>query len=87
MPDPTPRRERLGEQWLSYWTAVKPDNAPPIQLQECRRAFYAGARALLSLEMTQLEDGTEPTDADLAMMDEVYAELLAFSEAIGEGRA
>ena len=35
--------------WASYERDIlTPAGAPPIQVQECRRAFYAGARGLLA---------------------------------------
>lgn len=57
------------------------------QLRETRRAFYAGASGLFAAIMNILEPGTEATEADLAVMDDIYAEFTAFSEAIKQGKA
>ncbi len=73
--------------WLSYREAVVPQNAPSIQLQECRRAFYAGACGLYTEIMRMLEPGTEPTDADLKMMAGIDGELRSFSKSVQQGRA
>jgi hypothetical protein len=40
---------RLLEQWNSYSQAVMPRDASAVQIQECRRAFYAGAQALMGV--------------------------------------
>jgi biotin synthase-like enzyme len=62
-------------------------NAPQIQRQEMRRAFYAGASALFTIMTTQMTEGDEPQEADMNMMDDIHQELNDFSDAIGAGRA
>jgi hypothetical protein len=81
--------ERFGETWKDYRTKVLPLDAPAIQARECRRAYYAGAWALLSILLGQLEQNTdgEPTAADLRLMDDLHAEMLAFGERVKEGKA
>jgi hypothetical protein len=37
-------RRLMAEQWDSFARATLPRGAPPIQRQEMRRAFYAGAQ-------------------------------------------
>jgi len=39
----------LFDAWKSYEREVVPVNAGAVQREECRRAFYAGARVCLSL--------------------------------------
>lgn len=79
--------DRIGAEWRSYRTRVIPLTAPAIQATECRRAFYAGAQALLHVILAVLEPGLEPTAADLRAMDEIAAELTAFSEQVRRGQA
>lgn len=79
--------DRIGASWREYRTRVIPLEAPPIQATECRRAFYAGAQALLGILLAVMEPGTEPTTADLRTMDEIADELTAFSRAVRDGRA
>lgn len=52
----------------------------PIALSEReRQAFFAGAQHLFASIMNQgLDEGTEPTDADLRRMDNIASELKAF---------
>lgn len=44
-------------------------------------------RHCLGLLLNVMAPGTEPTTADLKVMDEIAAELTAFSQAVREGRA
>lgn len=77
--------KRIAAEWKSYREDVMAGDAPPIQVQECRRAFYAGAQAFLSLLMSKLEPDAEPTEADLQMMDEIHEELQQFARAVAAG--
>lgn len=76
----------IGAKWRDYRTKVIPLEAPDIQARECRRAFYAGARALLGIMIAKLEGGIEPTEADLRMMAEIHAELERFKDGVAEGQ-
>lgn len=49
--------------------------APPVQVQEMRLAYMAGADHLFSSIMTILDEGQEPTEADLVRMDLIEKEL------------
>jgi len=65
--------------WASYRYLVLPPTAPPVQIDECRMAFMAGAQHLFSSIIVILDPGdTEPTEADLKKMDLINAELRAF---------
>lgn len=79
--------DRFGAAWRDYHAKVIPPTAGEVQIQETRRAFYAGATALLMLLMKQLEPGSEPTAKDLAMMDALEQELLTFALDLKTGRA
>jgi hypothetical protein len=78
--------DRLGEAWRSYRTKVIPLDASSIHATESRRAFYAGARAMLASIMGMLDPGTEPTEVDLWNMDELDEELTRFAAGAAEGR-
>jgi hypothetical protein len=43
--------KRLEPEWLSYRRQVVPRDAGGVQVEECRRAFYAGAAALYAVVM------------------------------------
>ena len=65
------------------WTALKfitiPDNAPEIQVEEMRVAFFAGAHHLFNSLMTCLEEGKEATDLDLNRLTLISKELESFT--------
>ncbi len=81
------RARRLAEAWESYQTRILPTEAPPVQIQECRRAFYAGAAALFETLMAGLEPGTDPTPRDLTLVDGLADELRTMVLDVAQGRA
>lgn len=66
--------------WVGMRLAAIPLDAPSVQLDEMRNAFFAGAQHLFSSIMTILEPDAEPTDADLSRMDLIDKELRNFIE-------
>lgn len=64
--------------WVGLRLACDLHDAPALQLQEMRQAFFAGAQHLFSSIMTILEPGAEPTDKDLKRIDLIDRELRAF---------
>lgn len=79
--------------WIGLRIAAIPLDSPPIQIEEMRNAFFAGAQHLFASIMSILDPGEEPTDADLARMDLIDKELRAFindytvRRIVPEGRA
>ena len=72
--------KRIEAGWERYRQEVIPSGAPPVQIDETRNGFYAGAHHLLWCVMNALEPGTEPTPADLVLLDEIHGELQAFAK-------
>jgi hypothetical protein len=66
--------------WVGYRLGVLPLNAPAIQLDECKMAFFAGALHLFSSIMNILDEDAEPTEADLDKMDKIHREMAAFTD-------
>jgi hypothetical protein len=64
--------------WISLRLAAVDPQAPALQLDEMRMAFFAGAQHLFSSIMTILEPDAEPTDKDLERMDLIDKELKRF---------
>lgn len=64
--------------WVGLRIAAIPLDAPAIQLEEMRNAFFAGAQHLFGSIMTLLDPGEEPTAADMRRMDLIDKELKAF---------
>jgi hypothetical protein len=56
------------------------------QVRETRMAFYAGCEALFAVMMTSFDPGPEPTEADMAIMEEVHQELQRFAVAVAGGK-
>lgn len=64
--------------WVGLRLAVMPLDASKTQLEEMRKAFFAGAQHLFSSIMTILDEDREPTAADLKRMDLIDTELRSF---------
>ena len=64
--------------WIALRIVAIPSDAPQIQLDEMRSAFFAGAQHLFSSIMTILDPGEEPTDADMAHIGWIADELETF---------
>lgn len=67
--------------WERYVRTIIPAGASAVQIEETRRAFYAGAAHLFQ-RLMQLEAGSEPTSADLEAMDHIAAELAEFPKSL-----
>lgn len=76
----------LNECWQSYRADIVPIDASPDQVQECRRAFYAGAAAILGL-VAGLGRPAIPVIVALETLEDLDAELEAFGKAVKNGRA
>jgi hypothetical protein len=66
--------------WVGLRLAAIPLDAPAIQLEEMRKAFFAGAQHLFGSIMSFLEPGVEPTEKDLERFTLINAELNEFIE-------
>ena len=71
-------RRLVVEGWNSYRREVLPQECGPVQLEETRRAFYAGAAHLFYALQSVLDADAEPTDADLAQMQAIEVELVQY---------
>jgi hypothetical protein len=80
-------QNRVGLLWLEYREKVIPREASRTQLLECRRAFYAGAHALLTELQIMLDPGGEPTEDDVRKVSLIEAELKRFNDDVQRGRA
>lgn len=68
----------IEKEWATYRLFVLPKDASPVQADECRKAFYAGAGSLFHTILGFLEEGEEATDADLEKMNSIQKELEGF---------
>lgn len=70
----------LEKEWSDYRLLVMPKEVSDVQARETRNAFYAGAGCLFFAIMNVLDEGEEPTDKDLAVMDSIHKEIEGFLE-------
>lgn len=72
--------------WQKYRAKVMPAGAGPIQVEETRRSFYAGAWAVFGCFMDlDATDDNEATPADLVQLDRLKAELEEYAASMREG--
>lgn len=72
--------------WESYRQQVVPHDAPLVQVQETKRAFFAGVNGLFGAIIGILDEGSEATERDLLVMAAIHRELEAFNAAVQAGR-
>jgi hypothetical protein len=81
-----PMRVTVRDAWDSYVAGVMPPDAPPDQIRECRRAFYAGFWAMLNINIGIGEDGV--TEAmGVFVLESLVRECRAFNADVQQGRA
>lgn len=74
--------------WMRYRVGAIPPNAPPIQIRDTRRAFYAGAKALFNFigqNITQTPK-SGPSQVDINTVNHINKELEAFCELVADGK-
>jgi hypothetical protein len=64
--------------WISLRLVAIPADAPELQIEEMRNAFFAGAQHLFASILSVLDPGEEPTAADLQRFDNINDELTRF---------
>lgn len=62
-----------------------PPDAGPAQIQEMRRAFFAGARSMLAI-MQDVGDDDVSEDAGVIVLQEALEECQEFNEGIRDGK-
>jgi hypothetical protein len=76
--------------WIGLKIMAVADDASPIQVEEMRNSFFAGAQHLFASIMHGLDPDKEPTETDMRRLDLIDAELRQFIteyEAKLKGRA
>jgi hypothetical protein len=76
----------IQEQWEQFSTLVIPKNAPDIQKQEMRRAFYAGVQATLRIQF-EIGNSSITEVAGVAMLEGLHEECQLFASAVARGEA
>lgn len=75
--------DSVRESWNQFRAAVMPPNASNVQIQEMRRAFYAGAWAMFCT-MNQASAGSE--DEGVEALESLNAEMECFAALLKAGK-
>lgn len=78
--------DHVAKQWESYARDVLPPGCSQVQRTETKRAFYAGAQALLMRILARLSPDAEPTEEDMFMMHGIEHELSQFAADVAAGK-
>lgn len=76
----------IDEQWALFAKMVLPKDAPPVQQQEMRRAFYAGAGSILRMQW-EIGDAAVSEDAGVQIMEGWHDECRRFAQQVESGAA
>lgn len=77
------RLETVAESFASYRDKVMPRDAPPVQVIECQRAFYAGVYTCLMNMAYNIGDESTSEEQGIVELEKLQAECLAFAAASG----
>lgn len=66
--------------FVAFRLAVISPDAPAVQVKEMRNAWFAGAQHVFASIMATLDEGAEPTDADMQRISNIAAELDDFTK-------
>jgi hypothetical protein len=72
--------ESVAHAFEHYRRAVIPAEASAVQVEECRRAFYAGSYALLMNVAYHIGDESTPEDEGIRQLEALKAECETFVE-------
>lgn len=76
-----------GGEWKSYRERVMPPQVPDVQLVETRRAFYAGASAVLALCHDTIGDPNASEEEGVAILSGMHEECKQFAQRVEQGEA
>lgn len=80
-------RGPLAQLWEAYRASAIPGQAPSVQVQETRRAYYHGIGDLLELLLQGLHPTADVYEEDEELMEEIQSELYDFFKEVQAGRA
>ena len=76
----------IEEAWRAYKEEGVRPFATPVEIDECRRAYHAGALTVLTKIVAQAARSQSP-EGSVELLAALDDELDRFSRAVGEGRA
>ncbi len=74
----------LEQKWHEYRLKVLPLDAPHVQVIECRRAFYLGAKSVIEMALHSTSQSAQQASKQ---MHGLRQECERFSFEVGSGRA
>jgi GTPase SAR1 family protein len=74
----------IHDQWVDFQSTALPKDAPPVQLREMRRSFYAGCFAFMML-LDNMSKENISEEASLAMMEGWDDEIKQFADRLKAG--
>lgn len=77
------RVETVAESFATYRETVIPPGASEVQVEECRRAFFAGAYFLLMNVAYNIADESTDEDQGIVELEKLKAECEAFAAHVG----
>jgi hypothetical protein len=78
-------KQRIKEEWNSFDKDVVPAGAHHVQRQEMKRAFYAGAHAILCQVRAIGEDDAVSELDGVRILEGLWQESLRFKESVLRG--
>jgi hypothetical protein len=76
--------ESIASAFESYRQVVMPKDAPDVQIEECRRAFYAGSYALLMNVAHNIGDESTDEEDGIRQLETLKAECEIFAASVGQ---
>jgi hypothetical protein len=73
----------IAESFATYRAGVIPRGASDVQVEECRRAFYAGSYFLLMHALYNLGDDSTSEDEGAEQLEAIRVECEAFAKSVG----
>lgn len=80
------RQSSIAAAWESFRNVI-PASASLEQFVEMRRAFFAGAWHVLCVQKDIGDRPTETEESDVAILEAMIAEAVAFKESVERGEA
>lgn len=74
----------IEQMWAHYFDLVVPKDAPQVQIDEAKQAFYAGVCSFYTFMIETMNSDGEPTYKDFLKMSCIAKELSAWGKSFDE---
>jgi hypothetical protein len=76
----------VAQMWMLYREYVLPKGCPPIQVSECRRAFYAGVQSVLLDGLLGVGDDSIGEEQAMRHLEALFLECEQFAKDVEAGK-